>query len=87
MNIFRTGVLFAGLTSVFLFCEFLIGSEAGMLIALVIAVGMNGFAYWNSDKIVLRMYGACEVNETSAPGLYGIVRQLAMNAVLPMPHV
>tara|TARA_Y100001968_G_C18707178_1_gene414051 strand:+ start:56 stop:220 length:165 start_codon:yes stop_codon:yes gene_type:complete len=54
---------------------------------MLIAVGMNGFAYWNSDKIVLRMYGACEVNETSAPGLYGIVRQLAMNAVLPMPHV
>ena len=58
-----------------------------MLIALVAAVGMNGFAYWNSDKIVLRMYGAREVNETSAPGLYGIVRQLAVNAELPMPRV
>ena len=56
-------------------------------IALVVAVGMNGFAYWNSDKIVLRMYGAREVNETSAPGLYGIVRQLAVNAELPMPRV
>ena len=58
-----------------------------MLIALVAAVGMNGFAFWNSDKIVLRMYGAREVNETSAPGLYGIVRQLAVNAELPMPRV
>ncbi len=58
-----------------------------MLIALAVAVGMNGFAYWNSDKIVLRMYGAREVNETSAPGLYGIVRQLAVNAELPMPRV
>ena len=65
MNIFRTGVLFAGLTLVFLFCGFLIGGEAGMLITMVIAVGMNGFAYWNSDKIVLRMNGAREVNETS----------------------
>ena len=87
MNIFRTGVLIAGLTSVFLLCGFLIGGEAGMLIALVAAVGMNGFAFWNSDKIVLRMYGAREVNETSAPGLYGIVRQLAVNAELPMPRV
>ena len=87
MNIFRTGVLIAGLTSVFLLCGFLIGGEAGMLIALVAAVGMNGFAFWNSDKIVLRMYGAREVNETSAPELYGIVRQLAVNAELPMPRV
>tara|TARA_Y100001934_G_scaffold150346_1_gene180361 strand:+ start:235 stop:813 length:579 start_codon:yes stop_codon:yes gene_type:complete len=87
MNILRTGVLIAGLTSVFLLCGFLIGGEAGMLIALVVSVGMNGFAYWNSDKFVLRMYGAREVNETSAPGLYGIVRQLAVNAELPMPRV
>ena len=87
MNILRTGVLIAGLTSVFLFCGFLIGGEAGMLVALIVAVGMNGFAYWNSDKIVLRMYGAREVNETSAPALYGIVRQLAVNAELPMPRV
>lgn len=87
MNIFRTGVLIAGLTSVFLFCGFLLGGEAGMLIALLVAIGMNGFAYWNSDKIVLRMYGAREVDESSAPGLYGIVRQLAANAQLPMPRV
>ena len=87
MNIFRTGVLIAGLTSVFLVCGFLIGGEAGILIALVVAIGMNGFAYWNSDKIILRMYGAREVNETSTPGLYGIVRQLALNAKLPMPRV
>ena len=87
MNILRTGVLIAGLTSVFLFCGFLIGGEAGMLVALIVAVGMNGFAYWNSDKIVLRMDGAREVNETSAPALYGIVRHLAVNAELPMPRV
>ena len=87
MNIFRTGVLIAALTSVFLFCGFLIGGEGGMIIALLIAVAMNGFAYWNADKIVLRMYGAREVDRHSAPALYGIVEQLAANAELPMPRV
>jgi heat shock protein HtpX len=48
---------------------------------------MNLFAYWNSDKMVLRMYGAREVDERSAPELYGMVRQLAANAGLPMPRV
>ena len=71
MNIFRTGILIAGLTALFLFCGFLIGGESGMIIALLLALAMNGFAYWNSDKIVLRMYGAREVNRQSAPAFYG----------------
>lgn len=58
-----------------------------MLIALVIALAMNAFAYWNSDKMVLRMYGAREVDKRSAPGFYGIVEQLARRAGLPMPRV
>jgi len=87
MNIFRTGILIAGLTALFLFCGFLIGGESGMIIALLLALAMNGFAYWNSDKIVLRMYGAREVNRQSAPAFYGIVEQLAANADLPMPKV
>jgi heat shock protein HtpX len=58
-----------------------------MLIALLVAGGMNLFAYWNSDKMVLRMYGAQPVDERSAPELYGLVRQLAANAGLPMPRV
>jgi len=87
MNIVRTGILIAGRTALFLFCGFLIGGESGMIIALLLALAMNGFAYWNSDKIVLRMYGAREVNRQSAPAFYGIVEQLAANADLPMPKV
>jgi len=77
----------AALTAIFLFAGFMLGGEAGMLIALVVAAGMNLFAYWNADKIVLRMYNAREVDRASAPGFYGIVAQLADNAGLPMPQV
>lgn len=87
MNMFRTGILIAGMTSVFLFCSFLVGGESGMIITFLIAIAMNGFAYWNADKVVLRMYGAKEVNRGSAPAYYGIVEQLAINAELPMPQV
>ena len=87
MNMFRTGILIAGMTSVFLFCSFLVGGESGMIITFLIAIAINGFAYWNADKVVLRMYGAKEVNRGSAPAYYGIVEQLAINAELPMPQV
>lgn len=87
MNTLRTGILMAALTAIFLFAGFMLGGEAGMLIALVVAAGMNLFAYWNADKVVLRMYNAREVDQASAPGFYGIVRQLADSAGLPMPKV
>jgi len=87
MSTLRTGLLLAGLTALFLAAGFLLGGEAGMMIALVIALGTNVFAYWNSDKLVLRMYGAREVDAGSAPALYGIVRQPADHANLPMPRV
>src|SRR6185437_11626002 len=87
MNIFRTGVLMALLTGLFLAVGFLIGGQAGMVIAFLFAAGSNLFAYWNSDKMVLRMYGAHEVDETSAPDLVHLVRQLATRAALPMPRV
>ena len=58
-----------------------------MIIAFVLALGMNVFSLWNSDKLVLRMYGAKEVNERSAPEYYGLVRDLAKRAGLPMPRV
>ena len=80
MNTLRTGVLLAALTAIFMLVGFMLGGEAGMLLALVVAAGMNVFAYWNSDKIVLRMYKAREVDRASAPGFYGIVEQLAENA-------
>ncbi|MGE0715584.1 MAG: zinc metalloprotease HtpX [Alphaproteobacteria bacterium] len=86
-NYLRTGVLVAGLTGLFVGLGFLIGGAQGMVIAFLIAAGMNVFAYWNSDKVVLSMYGATEVDRSSAPGFYGIVEQLADRAGLPMPRV
>ena len=87
MNYLRTAILLAGMTALFLGVGYMIGGEAGMMIALAVAVGMNVFAYWNSDKVVLRMYGAREVDKRSAPAYVGIVEQLAHNAELPMPRV
>lgn len=87
MNFMKTGMLIAAITALFLGVGFLIGGEAGMFIALVIAVLMNGFAYWNSDKMVLKMYGAREVDYSTAPELVGLVQDLANRAELPMPKV
>ncbi len=87
MNTLRTFVLLAAMTALFLAVGFLIGGEAGLIIAFVLALGMNLFSYWNADKIVLRMYSAREVDARSAPQFHGIVRQLAENAGLPMPKV
>jgi heat shock protein HtpX len=58
-----------------------------MIIALVVALGMNFFSYWFSDKMVLKMYNAQQVDETSAPQFYRMVRELAEKAQLPMPKV
>jgi len=87
MNYVRTAILLAGMTALFMGVGYMIGGEAGMLIALVVAAGMNFFAYWSSDKVVLRMYGARQVSKADAPGFYGIVEQLAQKAALPMPKV
>lgn len=64
-----------------------IGGQSGMVIAFFVALAMNAFSYWNSDKMVLRMHGAREVDAASAPGYYNLVRDLAANADLPMPRV
>jgi heat shock protein HtpX len=87
MGYFRTTILISAITALFLAIGYMLGGEAGMIIALVIAGAMNLFAYWNSDRMVLSMYGAREVDRATAPGLYGIVEQLAANAELPMPRV
>lgn len=87
MNYFKTGLLIAAITALFLAVGFLIGGTTGMIIALVIAVGMNGFAYWNSDKMVLKMYDARQVTESEAPVLVRLVSELAARAELPMPKV
>jgi heat shock protein HtpX len=86
-NYLRTAVLLAGLTALFMAVGYLIGGQSGMLIAFVIAAGINLFSYWNADKLVLSMTGAHEVDEGTAPDLYAIVRDLARNAGLPMPRV
>jgi heat shock protein HtpX len=87
MSYFRTAILLAALTALFMGIGYLIGGQAGMVIALLVAGGMNLFAYWNSDKMVLSMYGAREVDARSAPELYALVQQLAAAAGLPMPRV
>ena len=87
MNYFKTAILLAGLTALFMVVGFLIGGETGMLIALAVAVATNAFAFWNSDKMVLRMHGAQEADERTAPELYQMVRELSERAGLPMPRV
>jgi heat shock protein HtpX len=87
MNTLRTFTLLAGLTAIFLVAGWLVGGQAGVVIAFVLALGMNLFSYWNADKIVLRMYNAREVDERTAPQFHGMIRQLADNAGVPMPRV
>jgi heat shock protein HtpX len=87
MNYLRTAMLLALLTALFVLVGYAIGGQTGMVIAFVIAAGMNFISYWNADKIVLRMQNAQEVDERDAPELYDIVRQLARNANMPMPKV
>jgi len=87
MNSIKTGILLAGLTALFMGAGFMLGGEAGMMIALVFAICINAFAYWNADKIVLKMYNAREVTAQSSPVFYGIVEQLVRRADMPMPKV
>ncbi|MBX9827328.1 MAG: zinc metalloprotease HtpX [Xanthobacteraceae bacterium] len=87
MNYLRTAILLAGLTALFMGVGYLIGGQTGALIALVIAAAMNLFSYWNSDRMVLSMYGAHEVDQSTAPDLFNMVAALAERAGLPMPRV
>ena len=87
MNVIRTGMLLAFMTALFMGVGYLIGGSGGMMIAFIIAAGMNLFSYWNSDKMVLRMHHAVEIDERNAPEYYGIVRDLSARANLPMPKV
>ncbi len=87
MNIMRTAMLLAFMTALFMGVGYLVGGGSGMIIALLMASGLNFFSYWNSDKIVLRMYGAREVDQHSSPVYYKIVSNLAQKASLPQPKV
>jgi heat shock protein HtpX len=83
----RTFILMAAMTALVGVFGLLLGGEAGLIIALLIAFGMNFFAYWNSDKAVLRMHGAREIDARAAPDLYRMTESLAQNAGMPMPRL
>jgi heat shock protein HtpX len=86
-NWLKTTILMAGIVALFGAMGAALGGQQGMIIALLLGGAMNFFAYWFSDKMVLKMYKAREVDETSAPQFYGMVKELAGRAGLPMPRV
>ena len=86
-NLLKTAVLMAAITALFMAIGNLVGGQQGMMLALLVAIGMNFFSYWFSDKLVLRMYNAQEVDEHSAPQFHRTIRELAQQAGLPMPRV
>lgn len=87
MNYARTALLLAVLTGIFVALGAAVGGQTGLVVAFVIALVMNLFSLWKSDTMVLKMYGAQEVDERSAPEYYNMVRDLAARAELPMPRV
>jgi heat shock protein HtpX len=86
-NFLRTGILIAGLTALFMAVGYFIGGTGGMMTAFFIALGLNLFSYWNSDKLVLSMQGARAVDPRSAPDLYSMVEDLARRANIPTPRI
>jgi heat shock protein HtpX len=87
MNTTKTALLLASMTALFMSCGFLIAGVTGMMIAFIIALGMNALAYWNSDKMVLATYGAQPIDPNAGEDLWHLVAELAQNAQLPMPKV
>ena len=86
-NLMKTAILMAAITALFMALGSMLGGQQGMMLALVVALGMNLFSYWFSDKLVLKMYNAQEVDESSAPQFHRMIRELAQRAGLPMPRV
>jgi len=86
-NWVKTAILMAAIMALFGIVGGMIGGRSGMMMALLFGGAMNFFSYWFSDKMVLKMYNAREVDETSAPQFYNMVRELAQRASLPMPRV
>ncbi|SDG68071.1 zinc metalloprotease HtpX [Propionivibrio dicarboxylicus] len=86
-NWLKTSLLMAAIVALFGLIGSYLGGPSGMMLALLLGGVMNVFAYWFSDKMVLRMYNAQEVDEASAPQFYAMVRELAGRAGLPMPRV
>lgn len=86
MNYFKTTILLIALTLLLVWVGSMFGGRQGAVFAFAIAMGMNFFSYWFSDKIVLKMYGAKEVSDQESPAYYGIVKELVDRAGLPMPR-
>ena len=86
-NLVKTAILMAAITGLFIAVGAMLGGQEGMVMALIFAIGMNFFSYWFSDKLVLKMTNAQEVDEDSAPQFYEMIRELANKANLPMPRV
>jgi len=87
INRVKTTLLLAVLTAFIILAGQLLGGRQGMIMAFILAAGMNFFSYWFSDKIVLKMYKAQEITPQQAPEIYGIVESLSQRANLPMPKV
>ena len=86
-NWFKTTLLLGALTALIVLIGRLLGGQQGMIFAFILALGMNFFSYWYSDKIVLKMYRAREVTTQENPGLYDMVGHIANRAELPMPRI
>ncbi|MGF1444710.1 MAG: zinc metalloprotease HtpX [Pikeienuella sp.] len=87
MSYAKTALLLAAMTALFLMAGWLIGGEGGAVIAFFVALAMNGYAWWSSDSLALRMHNAREVDARTAPQLVEMVRELSQRAELPMPRV
>ena len=85
MGYTKTAMLMAAMTALFMGLGYLLAGTGGMVIALVVAAGMNVFTWWNSDKMVLRMHNARLVPDGDRSGLSQMVRELAQNADMPVP--
>ncbi|MBL0712547.1 MAG: M48 family metalloprotease, partial [Desulfosarcina sp.] len=86
-NQFKTALLLAAMTAFIIWIGGMLGGRQGILIAFLLAGGMNFFSYWYSDKVVLKMYRAREVSPSQSPELHEMVARLSRNAGLPMPRV
>lgn len=86
-NRLKTTFLLAGMTAFFLLMGRMLGGQTGMVIALILAAGINLISYWFSDRIVLKLYNANEVKPEQTPELYSLVRSLAQRANLPIPKI
>jgi len=86
-NMTKTVILMAAITALFVYLGGMLGGPEGMMFAFLMAVGMNFFSYWNSDKMVLKMFGARQVDEQSFPAYFNMIQELSQKAGLPMPKV